>query len=135
MYDANKIAVGLLVFVGFFTYPIWRNLGQAGPVPEPKKDTPVIQQLADKKCVENTAFMKANHPSFLNEWRDTAVRKDVREYVGLAGKKYEISLQNTCMKCHSNKEQFCDKCHVYAGIKPYCWNCHVEPKKEPKESM
>jgi hypothetical protein len=32
------------------------------------------------------------------------------------------------MKCHDNKEEFCDKCHLYAGVTPYCWDCHIDPK-------
>ena len=46
------------------------------------------------------------------------------------GKAYNMSLQNTCMKCHPNKSEFCDKCHNYTSVKPYCWDCHVEPKEK-----
>jgi hypothetical protein len=41
-----------------------------------------------------------------------------------------MSLQNTCMQCHPNKAEFCDRCHNYASVKPYCWDCHVEPKEK-----
>jgi hypothetical protein len=41
---------------------------------------------------------------------------------------YDMSLQNTCMKCHQNKAAFCDRCHNYVGVNPSCWGCHVEPK-------
>ena len=34
----------------------------------------------------------------------------------------------SCMSCHSNKDEFCDRCHDYLAVKPYCWECHVEPK-------
>ena len=44
------------------------------------------------------------------------------------GKKWTISLQNTCLKCHSNYEEFCDKCHVSNSVDPYCWTCHILPK-------
>ncbi len=30
-----------------------------------------------------------------------------------------MSLQNGCMKCHSNKKKFCDECHNYMAVKPY----------------
>jgi hypothetical protein len=54
-------------------------------------------------------------------------------YVAADGKKYNMSLQNECMRCHSNKTQFCDQCHDYAGLTkdatPYCWTCHVAPKE------
>ncbi|HID97609.1 MAG TPA: hypothetical protein EYP57_05405, partial [Thermodesulfobacteriaceae bacterium] len=91
-------------------------------------DTPAIQQLEKKECVENTAFMRSTHMQLLNDWRDQALREGNREYVNHKGEKITISLQNTCMKCHSNKEAFCDKCHTYAGVKPYCWDCHIAPK-------
>jgi len=40
---------------------------------------------------------------------------------------FDMSLQNTCMKCHLNKDTFCDRCHNYVGVAPKCWECHVEP--------
>ena len=44
-------------------------------------------------------------------------------------KVYYKSLQVTCMDCHSNKSKFCDQCHDYMGVDPYCWDCHLEPKE------
>ena len=38
-----------------------------------------------------------------------------------------MSLTNTCLGCHSNKAQFCDQCHNYLEVTPYCWDCHVDP--------
>jgi hypothetical protein len=69
------------------------------------------------------------HMDLLNEWRDDVVRKGKRIYTSPGGKKYNMSLSNTCMECHSNKAEFCDECHQYAGVDPYCWNCHIEPKE------
>ena len=31
-----------------------------------------------------------------------------------------------CLDCHKNKSNFCDKCHDYMGVKPYCWECHAD---------
>ncbi|MBW2266037.1 MAG: hypothetical protein JRF28_07735 [Deltaproteobacteria bacterium] len=47
-----------------------------------------------------------------------------------------MSLQNTCMSdnCHAKKTEFCDQCHDYTAVEPYCWDCHIVPK-EPKEKM
>jgi hypothetical protein len=39
-------------------------------------------------------------------------------------------LQNTCLNCHNNKSKFCDQCHNYAEVTPYCWECHIEPKEK-----
>jgi hypothetical protein len=45
-----------------------------------------------------------------------------------------MSLQNGCMQCHSNKKKFCDECHNYLSVKPFCWDCHIQPaeKEEAK---
>jgi hypothetical protein len=133
MYDGGKIMTGLIIFIGIATYPFLYNQGIAGKKPEPKIDTPAIKALAeaDRKCVEPKAFMIPEHMKLLNEWRDAALRDGKRTYVSSTGKKYEISLQNGCMKCHSNKKQFCDQCHLYMNVNPYCWDCHLVPK-EPK---
>ncbi len=110
-------------------FPFVYNSGTKILKPEPKIDTPVIQQMAVKHCVESKEFMKAEHMQLLNNWRDSAVRAGNRVYVGFDGTRYNISLQNTCMHCHSNKKEFCDTCHNYMAVKPYCWDCHFVPKE------
>jgi hypothetical protein len=132
MYDKGKIFLGLLVFVAIVAFPFVYNIGTDVVKPEPKIDTPEIQKMAIKQCVEPKAFMRAEHMKLLNEWRDSVVREGNRIYVGFEGKRYNISLQNTCMKCHSNKKEFCDTCHNYMAVKPYCWDCHIAPKEKEK---
>jgi len=129
MYNGGKIIFGIFVFAALATYPVYSNLGQATAKPEPKIDTPAIQKLSEKKCIEPAAYMEAEHMTLLNKWRDLAVRDGQRVYVASDGQKYDISLQNTCMECHSNKAEFCDSCHKYTGVQPYCWDCHVAPKE------
>jgi hypothetical protein len=129
MYNGGKIIAGLIVFLAFFTFPFYYNLGKANARPEPKLNTPVIQQLAEKKCVESRDFMRAEHMQLLNDWRDSVVRDNNRIYVNAQGRQFIISLQNTCMNCHSNKKEFCDKCHNYMAVTPYCFSCHIQPKE------
>ncbi|MGD0282432.1 MAG: sulfate reduction electron transfer complex DsrMKJOP subunit DsrJ [Dissulfurispiraceae bacterium] len=129
MYDSGKIIAGLLVFVAIIAFPFVYSMGTDIVKPEPKIDTPVIQQMAVKQCVEPKTFMRREHMQLLNQWRDEAVRDGNRVYVGFEGKKYNISLQNTCMHCHSNKKEFCDTCHNFMAVHPYCWNCHFVPKE------
>ncbi len=129
MYNSGKILLGIFVFLALATYPFYSNIGNANAKPEPNTDTPAIQKLSEKKCIEPASFMKAEHMQLLNEWRDAAVRDGNRIYVASDGQTYNISLQNTCMKCHSNKKEFCDSCHNYAGVNPYCWDCHLAPKE------
>ncbi len=127
MYDAGKVIIGLAIFACIFLFPFLYNHGSAAPQPKPSLDTPAIKALPQKKCVEDTKFMITTHMQFLNDWRDQALRDGNRWYVNKEGKKVWISLQNTCLKCHSNKKEFCDKCHNYAGVDPYCWDCHYDP--------
>lgn len=128
MHDAGKIIAGLLVFIGVMTFPFWYNMGKASPAPELELSQKAKQE---KECVEPKAFMKTSHMQLLNDWRDVAVREDMRVYVGSNGKSHDISLQNTCMDCHSNKDKFCDKCHEFVGVTQlYCWDCHLDPKEK-----
>jgi hypothetical protein len=108
------------------TFPFWVNIG-AAPFKAPELEKP----KDFKECVESAAWMKAEHMTLLNEWRDMVVRDGIHEYHSRAnGQEYLISLSKSCMKCHDNKEKFCDKCHDSVEVSPYCWDCHVEPKGE-----
>jgi hypothetical protein len=73
--------------------------------------------------------MKAKHMELLDTWRQAVVREGESLYVASDRKQYRMSLSNTCLNCHSNKDQFCDRCHNYAGVKPACWTCHVVPQE------
>ncbi len=130
MYDAKKIVPGLLIFLALMTFPIWFSRGKAAPPPDLKLDTPTIQQLKEKRCLEPTAYMSARHMELLDGWRNAVVRQGDRIYVASDGKEYGMSLSGTCLGCHSNKEQFCDRCHSYEDVKPTCWSCHVVPQEK-----
>ena len=130
IYDGGKIFIGLVIFVALFASPFYINMGKASAKPELKLDTPEIQQMAEKRCVEPKEYMRAEHMRILNDWRDAVVRDGDRDFIVISGQKYHKSLQNGCMKCHSNKKDFCDRCHSYVAVKPYCWDCHVEPKEK-----
>ena len=129
MYTGDKIIPGLIIFVGLMTFPIWYNHGDAGALPKPEKPADM------KQCVKDTQFMRESHMTMLDDWRNEVVRFGKREKIHIAGKEYEKSLQNGCMKCHTSKKKFCDECHQYAAVKPYCWDCHIPPKETTKETM
>ena len=126
MYDKGKVALGLCIFVVLITFPFWFNLGKAAPVPEPKLSEKAI---AAKECILPKPVMKYQHMQLLNEWRDTAVTEAKRLDVSLSGKEFNMSLSNTCLDCHTEKAEFCDTCHNYASVVPYCWDCHIDPKE------
>jgi hypothetical protein len=127
MHDRSKIIIGIIIFVGLLTFPFLYNKGKTPPAPAPE-----LTAMAKKagKCVESKNYMKDSHMELLNTWRDEAVRYGLRTYTATDGKQYDISLQNTCLQCHSNKTKFCDQCHNYAQVTPYCWDCHLVPKEK-----
>jgi hypothetical protein len=129
LYDREKIIAGIVVFLIAATLPFWYGRGKAVSPPDLKLDTPAIRQLQDKRCVEATHFMRSNHMKLLTAWRDSVVREGNRSYRATDGKVYNASLTETCLECHSNKGQFCDRCHDYTGSKPACWNCHIIPEE------
>ena len=129
MYNQGIIIAGLAVFLVLATFPFWFNLGKAAPAPE---RILTAQAKAAKECILSAELMRTEHMQMLNEWRDMVVRDAARLYVSGSGKQYEMSLSNTCLDCHSNKAEFCDRCHNYAAVTPYCWDCHIDNPKETK---
>ena len=123
MYNAKAVIIGIVIFVAVFSSPFWTSwIGQD------YTKTGVVLPAGEKQCIEDTEFMRAQHMRLLDEWRDQALREENRVYESaLNGKKWVISLQNTCLKCHSNYAEFCAKCHVANSVYPYCWTCHIIP--------
>ncbi len=156
MYDGGKIIAGLIIGLGLLLSPFIYNAGRAAKAPEPELTAKAKEA---KECVESTAYMRAWHMQLLDEWRHTAVRDGdryyrprkkargmrldqrlldqwrhivsdgERRYIPKKDKVYYKSLQVTCLDCHSNKSKFCDQCHNYMGVTPYCWDCHIEPEE------
>lgn len=127
MYDGGKIIAGLIIFLGLVTFPFWYNAaGAAYKTPELK----LPPKSKATECVESKTFMQAEHMQMLDNWRDAVVRTGNRDYVNAKGAHFDMSLQNTCMKCHETKKDFCDKCHTVAAVAPYCWDCHIAPKEK-----
>ena len=123
MYNAKAVIIGIVIFVAIFSSPFWTSwIGQD------YTKTGVVLPTGEKQCIEDTEFMRAQHMRLLDEWRDQALREENRVYESaLSGKKWVISLQNTCLKCHNNYAEFCEKCHVANSVYPYCWTCHIIP--------
>ncbi|MCF8111382.1 MAG: sulfate reduction electron transfer complex DsrMKJOP subunit DsrJ [Desulfobacteraceae bacterium] len=130
MNDKNKIITGLVIFFLVVLFPFWFNLifGTPGASTAPEAELTEKAKEAEN-CVEETQYMRAEHMQLLDQWRDTVVRDGKRLYMAEDGGKYDPSLSNTCMDCHSNKVEFCDRCHNYASVAPYCWDCHTYPEE------
>ncbi len=140
IYNGGPIFLGILVFLAIALFPFYNNFGRVNAKPEPKLDTPEIIEYervnGKKECIESKEFMRAEHMVIINDWRDAVVRDDTRGYLSVTnGKRWNMSLQNECMRCHSSKKNFCDQCHNYLAVKPFCWDCHIQPlEKEEARS-
>lgn len=134
IYDGKYILIGLLAFVVLATFPVWFDHGKAVPPADPSIDTPVINDMVHKHCILPKDRMITEHMKLLNQWRTEVVRYGERIYVAPNGEKYEMSLETECFRCHSNKAEFCDRCHNFAGLDkqtdPYCFTCHVVPSEK-----
>jgi hypothetical protein len=124
MYDKGKVVPGLMVFGLLFTLPFLytRAFGRADY-------RPMLQLPAgETECVEPRRYMRISHMVLLNEWRDRVVRGGERVYLSSSGREHPMSLSSTCLGCHTSKGEFCDRCHEFLSVKPYCWDCHTDPR-------
>jgi hypothetical protein len=124
MQDKGKIILGLIIFLSLVTFPVWYNAvnGRAGYIPAPKAPP-------DKKeCIEPRQVIRIIHKDLLADWKESVVRNGMRTYLATDMKTYTMDLTGTCMNCHKDKSEFCDRCHNYMGVKPRCWDCHVDLK-------
>ena len=126
MHDGKKIILGLLIFLGVATFPVWYMVapGRDGKVPE------LAKPIGGERCVESREFIRAHHMELLDAWRDSVVREGKRTYVShdFPGEVHEMSLTKTCLRCHADREKFCDRCHATLSVAPSCWECHDAPR-------
>lgn len=124
MRDRGLIIACLAFFLVLITFPIWYGLaaGTTSKGPDP------VLPSSEKFCVAPREYMRNYHMELLMNWREQVVRNDVRTFVSFNRKTYTISLTGTCLGCHTSKADFCDRCHNYAGVNVYCWDCHIDPK-------
>ena len=125
MRDRLLIYTGLLLFVALVTFPLWQGLAARGSTKGPELKLPAGR----KNCVAPIPYMREAHMDLLMKWRDAKVRGQMRRFTANDGTTYNVSLTGTCLtQCHGSREQFCDRCHAYAGVPtPTCWGCHTSP--------
>lgn len=86
-----------------------------------------------ERCVEDTDVMRREHMQFLTHQRDETMHRGIRTD--------KHSLIN-CISCHANKDtqnkyipvnaegQFCNSCHVFAGVSMDCFQCHATKPRD-----
>lgn len=131
MKDKLFIIVGIVVFLAIVLSPFVYNAVTSADTQAPELSLP---PNGATECVKDKAYMRAFHMDLLNQWREEVVRQESRDFVTDSGKTVKKSLTLTCLECHSNKTEFCDACHSYMAVAPYCWDCHVAPV-ETKEAL
>ncbi len=158
MYDGGKIIAGLIIGIGLLLSPFIYNAGKAAKAPEPElsaKAKEAKECVAPKQYMSawhmhllddwRHTVVRDGERSFNtqedNWWNYRFDKRLIEQWRRLVsgvgdgdenfgtGKTFNMSLQQTCMDCHSNKSKFCDQCHDYLSVAPYCWECHVEPKE------
>jgi len=144
MQDAGKIVIGIVIFLGLLTIPIWvtQASGNADYVPEPQVDMEVVENFMaknypdvvyDGECVESLDYMRVNHMKLLIDWRQWSVRTDtegdpgVSYYTATDGTKWYMGFAKTCLGCHNDRDVFCNQCHDYTATQTNCWDCHSDP--------
>jgi hypothetical protein len=85
-------------------------------------------------CVDDPEVMRRTHMDKLKHHRDEVLHEGIRT------KKYNIE---ECINCHVPAEKestaagkgseghFCKNCHVYAGVKIDCFECHNTRPEKP----
>jgi len=90
---------------------------------------PVLPEPLGERCVEPTEVMRARHWEFILHQRDETVHRGIRTT--------KHSLKN-CLECHvraneageypraNSAEHYCSACHIYAGVRIDCFECHAD---------
>ncbi len=135
------VVIALVIALVVLTVPFWYALGQRVTNRLQPAPVSVVPTGEGMHCVEKN--MRARHMQVLDEWRDAVVRDGKKMYQSQDYRdpdtdepiEYEMSLTNTCLKCHASadpestvsvQQRFCNECHQYANIRPNCWDCHLE---------
>lgn len=126
MYSKVYVAAFIIIFLAIVFSPYYYNITAA----EFETKLPELAKPEGDHCIEDADWMEANHMDLLFEMRTKTIREPGGRYYEsktYPGEIYE-GTTHQCFECHTSKADFCDKCHEYNGVKPYCWECHNTPE-------
>jgi len=118
MLDGGRIIGGVAIALAVVAGPAW--LGSTRGARIDALATP----KAGERCILPQLEMRRNHPGLLADWRERVVRSGERAQREKDGRVVRISLTGTCLGCHGNAAEFCDRCHARAAVTLSCWQCH-----------
>jgi hypothetical protein len=107
--------------------PAWLVLTLSAPVLAGGLGPNIPAPVKGDECVSDTQDMRVNHMDYLLTHRDDTLRRGIRT------KQFSL---NECLECHVpprdesqptrvEEEHFCKSCHVFAGVKVDCFQCHA----------
>ena len=111
-----KAAAALLALLAVFVAGMGLAAGRTAK--------PVVVIERPGQCVEATEVMRRDHMKLLAHQRDRTVREGIRT------RQHSLS---GCVECHASRKTgsvlgergFCQSCHVYAGVRLDCFECHA----------
>jgi|GEM_PF-737101 len=92
------------------------------------QETEVFLEAPDPKweaCYRDAEYMRYHHMDLLKDVREEVVRFGIRGGLTLAG----------CGDCHTNRDQFCDRCHEAASVRLDCYGCHYYPERVAEREL
>jgi len=78
----------------------------------------VFLAKASGECVGPPEVMRPYHPAYLFQERDYTVRGTI-----VKGERHVLA---RCASCHTDRSQFCDRCHAAANVNLDCFECHQD---------
>ena len=128
IYDKGKIFLGLAIFVALVASPFWYNpVFGTGTTAPPEVKLPKRRAAVRAAEGRDAGLAHAGHLRLARDGR--ARRRRGRTATPTAARR-QMSLSNTCLGCHEGKKKFCDTCHEYLAVQPFCWDCHFDPKEQ-----
>ena len=121
---------GVLIFLALFTFPVVERASARRPG-SPRSSCPSEQAVRGPQGVHADL---PHAPADRLAREGGAQRRPHLHGLRRHAAQHEPDQRPAC-ECHTDKAEFCDRCHNYAGVNPYCWDCHTVPEGEPSDGL